>query len=127
MNKKLTMIKIIDLLNKEANSEKMPKEIKYKDIIYIYSNYYKDYVERNSEIHIEANTGFLQNIELLKCLNEYVEILEEDKPIIEKLRISRNDITYGDGAINGDELVDAFLDIKDKINEIIDCINRKEG
>ena len=82
MNKEMTMIKIIDLVNKEANSEKMPEKIKYKDTVYIYSNYYKDYVEKKSEIRIEADTGLLQNIELLKCLNNYVEVLEEDKGII---------------------------------------------
>ena len=51
---------------------------------------------------------------------------EEDKPIIEKLYIGKNDITYDDGAIDNDELVDNFIDVKDKLNEVIDYLNRKE-
>ena len=76
----------------------------------------------------DAQISLFSKYRIDYCLNDKVEIIdkEENKPIIEKLSISRNDITYGDGAINGDELVDAFLDIKDKINEIIDYLNRKE-
>ena len=105
---------------------KAPKIVKWEG--YIFSFYNNDYLCKNEDFIKNRETNYLL------CylfglpespLNNKVEILEEDKPIIEKLSISRNDITYGDGAINGDELVDTFLDIKDKINEIIDYLNRK--
>lgn len=36
-------MKIIDLFNKIAKGEEVPKRIKYKDEIYFYDNYLKEY------------------------------------------------------------------------------------
>ena len=52
------------------------------------------------------------------CLNEKVEILEEDKPIIEKIS--------GFIGATDNELIFNISEIKDKLNEVIDCINRRE-
>ena len=52
-----------------------------------------------------------------------IEIMEEDK-YIEELYISKNDITYPDGAINDDELVDCILEITSKINKLIKEVNK---
>ena len=52
------------------------------------------------------------------ALNIKVEILEEDKPIIEKLS--------GFIGATDNELIFNISEIKDKLNEIIDYINRKE-
>lgn len=66
-------MKIIDLLNKKANGEEMPKKIKYKNDIYEYEDY--DY--------FSVNRGyFFDKYNVSGMLNEEVEIIEEEtKPI----------------------------------------------
>ena len=63
-------IKVIDLLNKIANGEEVPKEIKYNGFYYHYE--YGNYIW-----HVDEET----EVNLLKdCkLNDEVEILEEKK------------------------------------------------
>ena len=124
MNKQITIYELLGLIK----DGKAPKKIEYKDNNYMFTGY--DY----RCILTDIEKGFVEywlirnyNQELNFLLNEEVEILEEDKPIIEKLYIGKNDITYDDGAIDDDELVDNFIDVKDKLNEVIDYINKKEG
>ena len=98
-------IKIIDLLNKIANSEEVPKRIKYCGNIYEYNDefYYMNGYSLYRDFYTEGN-----------CLNYEVEIIEENKKI-EKLDI------------------DKMLQIKKwkrdknawkKINELIDEVNK---
>ena len=115
MSKKISVYELLGLIK----DGKAPKKIEYKGDTYIYAG--DDYsINDNREDWLITNYDYL----LTDFLNEEVEILDEDKSIIEKLNIVRNDITYGDGAINDDELVDSVLDIKDKINEIIDYLEK---
>lgn len=100
---------------------KAPKKIKYKGDTYIYAGDDYSINDNREDWLITKYDYFLTNF-----LNEEVEILQEDKPIIEKLYIDKNDITYDDGAIDNDELVDNFIDVKDKLNEVIEFLNRKE-
>ena len=87
-----------------------------KDVFDELFNEMSNWKEENQELKIK-----------LKMQLKYkAEILQEDKPIIEEIEIARNDITYDDGAIDNDGLVDNFIDVKDKLNEVIDYINRKE-
>ena len=100
-------MRVIDLLNKIANGE-MPKKIKYKNDIYM--EYDHLYLKTDK-------TRFLTHFSISN-LNDYVEIIEEDKKI-EKLVAYALD-KNGDLKINW-ALSDCIL--KDKINEIIDEIN----
>ena len=72
-------IKIIDLLNKIANDEEVPKKIKWQGQIYEYSCsnrfYYQNSWSMYRDFYKEGN-----------CLNEDVEIIEEPKKI-EKIEI----------------------------------------
>ena len=77
-------MKIIDLLNKIANGEEVPKKIKYKGHIYQYQ--YKDIKEANiinyyhsEETHHHLIDGGWHDIRL----NDEVEIIEEEKKILE--------------------------------------------
>ena len=115
MNKFITIYELLGLIK----DDKAPKSIIYKNEYFKYSKENRDYIGENNYL-------FSDFADLISILNDKVEILEEDKPIIEKLYIGKNDITYDDGVIRDDELVDNFIDIKDKINEIIEYINRKE-
>lgn len=75
-------MKVIDLLNKIASGEEIPKRIKIKDYPYDYPYYWDSeintYVEDNSK---EDVWGELDYSYLVVCnmLNNYVEILEGDK------------------------------------------------
>lgn len=100
-------IKIIDLLNKIANGEEVPKKIKYEYSIYELTPERNDYYCKNTM------RWFTNEINSLGVLNEEVEIIEELKKI-EKLpkNITDNACATRDQRI-----------IANKINELIDEIN----
>ena len=98
-------IKIIDLLNKIANNEEVPKKIKWLEQIYEYSDndkfYYQNGYSMYRDFYTEGN-----------CLNEDVEIIEEPKKI-EKCK------NYEDFLA-----IDDYIEhLKNKIDELIDEIN----
>lgn len=98
---------------------KAPKEIKYDTINYYFRNY--DYKEIRGGL-IDEQSSWLEKIDFYK-FDEEVEIIEEDKKI-EKLTIGKDDVAWCEGNMKTDEeMVDIVLEIKDKINEIIDYIN----
>lgn len=117
MKNKISVYELLGLIK----DGKAPKMIKYKDNNYIFTGY--DY----HCILTDIEKGFVEywlirnyNQDLQSILNEKVEILEEDKPIIEKLNIDRE-------PLRGREVpraIDYLLE--GRINEIIDYINRKE-
>lgn len=106
-------MKVIDLLNKIANGEEVPKKIKYggKDMFWCEpcKIYELAEVEQN-----ELCGKDLYNI--LDNLNDEVEILEEPKGIPEKLK-------YTDTIYNPCDIVKKIF--TDKINEILDYLKSK--
>ena len=115
-------MKIIDLLNKIAHEEEVPKKIKWEDIIYAYSEYDKDYLEYPfSDEEYKGLFDMRDNI-LTQFLNDEVEIIEETKKI-EK---------WGEGALEEmEKCTDYTLEDLQKYirilaetqNELIDEIN----
>ena len=99
----MNKIRVIDLLNKIAKGEEVPKEIRYKGEKYIF--YGVNYTTPSEHIALH------RRIELNK-LNDEVEIIEEKE--IEKLKLNDSDVWTGksDGEL-----------IVEKINELIDVIN----
>ena len=113
-------MKIIDLLNKIANGEEVPKKIRIDHWCYKF-----EWIEHQSNYYDKYN-----EIDLMSCLscdkeelNYGVEILEEEKKIPEKLEIYK--IT--DETISGLRKSINVLneDIESKINEIIDYLKSK--
>lgn len=99
-------MKIIELLNKIANGEEVPKKIKYKDIIF---NFCCD--EYDSEYYAEDDSDIFSNMYAsANDLNKEIEIIEDNK--IEKLSM----------VYNGNA-EDEIMRNRYKINEIIDKIN----
>lgn len=99
-------IKMIDLLNMHARNEEMPKQIKIGDgaEIFTYDGYrYK-----------EDGMPITDLLDFFDCLNEEVEIIEEDKKI-EK-------ISYDDHI--GIDLSEAVCN---KLNEVIDALNKMKA
>ena len=105
-------MKIIDLLNKIANGEEVPKKVKYRGEVYDYIKIYKEGI-RYTNLDREQNDEYRMLIFSSNALNDEVEILEEEKKIPEKLPIY--------------DCIDVYnkFDIDDNrkaINEIIDYL-----
>ena len=97
-------MKIIDLLNRIAKGEEVPKKIKYDNQVFEYRKDMLDYYCYDYDLNL---MGYQ------KILNEEVEILEEEKKIPEKLvEPIASEYTY-----------DYAKKICHKINEIIDYLD----
>ena len=112
-------IKIIDLLNKIANNEEVPKKIKWGDYELEWEELgYHDYKFLDTGSHLLFQ-GFETSV-----LNAEVEILEETKKI-DKIK-SNGDEFYSDyiDAWISKNKTDAYCEfLMNKINELIDEIN----
>lgn len=126
MNKTISVYELLGLIK----DEKAPKMIKYKDNNYIFTGYNYHCVLTDIE------KGFVEywlignyNQDLQSILNEKVEILEEDKHIIEKIDTTTENTLFTMECYTGipEKAQDwNFIVLKDKLNEVIDYINRKE-
>ena len=115
-------MKVIDLLNKIANGEEVPKKVKV-------GYYYYEYEENGEYINTENTEDLLFDFDsyypLEQCLNEEVEIIEEPKkieyPILHKTAPSE---TTGDQMPNWRNLIDCnFEHLNKTIYQLIDEIN----
>lgn len=119
-------MKIIDLLNKIANGEEVPKKIEYRNIKFLYNETNKHYIVENCD---EYN-DLLMEISNHKGtdLNYEVEILEEEKKIPEKL----DNFTISVGRVD-DSNIEEYIhrlfeqqyEMFNKINSIIDYLKSK--
>ena len=113
-------MKIIDLLNKIANDEEIPKKIRIDHWCYKF-----EWIEHQSNYYDKYN-----EIDLMSCLscdkeelNYGVEILEEEKKIPEKIIINDNGtIGFPNGEWTARNMDKAFAI---KINSIIDYLKSK--
>ena len=117
-------IKIIDLLNKIANGEEAPKKIKWENIIYVYSEYDKDYLEYPFSDEEYKGLFDMRDSILTQFLNDEVEILEEPKKI-EKISWSEKESLAGELTANEKQniLARRTEKLKSSLNELIDEIN----
>lgn len=107
-------MKVIDLLNKIANGEETHFDTKLNDKS-VSVRYYND---RN--FSSSTDPEMLTIADIIKSLNDEVEVIEEDKEI-EKLSI----LTFSDLIdMPKEKLVDVTNEQRFKINEIIDKINK---
>lgn len=124
MNKIITVYELLGLIK----DFKAPNRIKYDYEIWEYDLQENDYIKEKGNCSLFRDY-FPNNLNFLDCLKDKIEILEEDKPIIEKINIEQDSpshfyITneYGTKC----SLTKHSKIIADKLNEVIDCINRKE-
>lgn len=126
-------MKVIDLLNKIANDEEVPKKIKIKNVIYEY----RGYMYCTEKANYQDIENYLFGKWNFNILNDEVEIIEEPKKI-EKLdvellgqcdnwlRCPTNKVTKQDIELNPyiiDNIRENTLYFQRKINELIDEIN----
>lgn len=124
MNKEITIYDLLGLIK----DGKAPKMIKCDGKVYEY----KEGVE-GTGYRFETGTfriwfNYEINLDVKKNLNRKIEILEEDKPIIEKLNIESDSPThfyirneYGTKC----GLTKHSKMIADKLNEVIEFLNNK--
>ena len=101
-------MKVIDLLNKIANGEEVPKKIKYCGVDYYWTNSTYENSEADEVL-------FWFDVYSEEHLNDEIEIIEEDKKI-EKLDLIYDYTPYMQ-----------FRVLANKINEIIDYLNKRSG
>ena len=119
MNKQITIYELLGLIK----NGKAPKKIKYDDIEYKYGNGYYYRVEN------EIPKIFTNDYSIFLCLNDQVEILEENKPIIEKIDMTTENTLFTMECFTGipEKAQDwNFNILKNTLNQVIDYINKKE-
>ena len=112
-------MKTIDLLNKIANGEEVPKKIKYLNYEYEFNEEEKEYQRLQNEIIY----GLGEDRRLDIILDEEVKIIEEpqEHKIPEKINYKYKNM-YG----NISQHKQSEIDIIDKINEILDYLEEIE-
>ena len=110
-------MKAIDLLNKIANGEEVPKKIKYLTTTYT--------LRSNGNYYGEDGESYYQNglyYQMIGSsrLNEEVEIIEEDK------KIEKIDLIL-DEQFSNDELQAYIKETQEKVNEIIDYLEENKN
>ena len=122
-------MKIIDLLVKISQGERMPKKIKYEGYVWEYDKVAKDYYRNDIDeeyIYLfqdlfKKKTGFF--------INNEVEIIEEPKKI-EKIKILIDEINMEYVANDKGEKLsysESDLIFADRINKLIEKINKLKG
>ncbi len=101
-------IKIITLLNKIANNEKVPKYILLTNIVFHYDDDVQDYENDSEYLFRDIFSNFDRSEDFL---NLELEIIEEEK-VIEKINYEEH---------IGIDLSEAVCN---KINELVDEINK---
>lgn len=118
-------MKVIDLLNKIANGEEVPKKIKVLDVVYEFDDHYGDYYNKSLDRFLFVYMTSEEEWKLAYFLNTKVEIIEDKK--IEKIDLS----DWIEITTKGDLEEETFTKIfnknattfVNKINEIIEHIN----
>ena len=110
MNKEINVYELLGLIK----DGKAPRIIRiFEDLIYVFD-------EKENFYYNNGSSLYRMFYDLGNALEEKVEILEENEPIIEKLNLDKE-------PLKGREVpraIDYLLE--GRINEIIDYINRKE-
>jgi sortase (surface protein transpeptidase) len=102
-------MKVIDLLNKIANGENIPRSIEYMGEQYDYDEETKDYTYADED---NIDIWLFDKYNASSILNDEIEIIEEDKAI-EELKIPEID------DVKNERIVRAEF----KINELVKAVN----
>ena len=115
-------MKVIDLLNKIANDEEVPKEVEVGLKHYIYENN-GEYYDSSDPCNLLFD--FNDDYQLRTCLNQIVyPITYEEKKIPEKMD---RELNCDDDTLRGlvASVNEIYKEIADKYNEIIDYLKNK--
>ena len=115
-------MKIIDLLNKIANGENVPKKIKYCYQVYKVADVGEDYY------NYENNCWFFKDKFDVSVINDEIDLIEDDKKEIAKIDLYKD--MYYHPTLGGEYLTpptEYEMAISRKINEIIEVINNEHN
>ena len=102
-------IEIMDLLHKIYNLDDMPGKIIFDNCVWRYCSEFQDYQSERGYLFGD----YMSHInETVKFLNAEVEIIEEDKTIQKLMQLDTR------------ETRDCIIKIQNKINEVIDALNK---
>ena len=120
-------MKVIDLLNKIANGEEVPKKIKYNDKIYIAKG---NAIENFVDYYSDEDEWCFNHYVKYENLNDEVEIIEEPQEhkipeklpyySLEKIQKAKNKDEWREERIS--LLEERINDYHNKINEILDYL-----
>ena len=121
-------IKIIDLLNKIANDEEVPKKIKFRGNVYVWFERHKSIFNYKQEYCGRLIDNYFCDDWFIDCkdiLDDEAEIIEGNEKIkkIDSLLIPEQDLDLPD-VIAWQKSNNEIL--KNKLNKIIDEINKIE-
>ena len=105
-------IKIIDLFNKIANNEKVPNHIISNNVVFHYDDNVQDYENDFEYLFRDSFSNFGRSDEFLNIEVEEVENIEEEKEL-EKITLQFSETQKEKNRL-----------FKDKINELVDEINK---
>ena len=117
-------MRVIDLLNKIANREEVPKKVKYKTFYWEYSEKDRDYKDTEEDYVFSCS-----NYDIPEMLNNEVEIIEEDpedKEITEHHDIFDYFTGYSFGETNKEllqQLEHNFQIVNEELDYLINKIN----
>ena len=111
-------MKIIDLLNKIANGEEVPKKIRIEHWCYKFEwvEHLDNYYDKSADLDLMSVLSMSKeelNYEV-KIIEEEIETIEEDKPIEKLISITNDEV----------EELTTKRDIVDKINELVKTVNK---
>ena len=109
-------MKIIDLLVKISQGERMPKKIKYEGFVWEYDKVAKDYYRNDIDEEYIYLFQDLFKKETVFFINNEIEVIEEDKKLEHCLKSDR---------FLRDE--DEIEHLRTKIDELIDAVNKLKG
>lgn len=124
-------MKIIDLLNKIANGEEVPKKIKWENIIFAYSEYDKDYLEFPFSEEEYQGLFCMKDSILTRFLDDEVEILDDEEKglpeklpyySLEKIQKAKNEDEWREERIS--LLEKRVEDLHIKMNDLIDYLEK---
>lgn len=116
-------IKIINLLNKIANGEEVPKKIKVEGLKFEYDECMNTYFKFSEEYGVfSLIENWLNNS---TKLNDEVEIIEEDKTIEELKPVKENEFT--ERYPNNRELTNKINELVKEINKMKEELNGKNN
>ena len=114
----MNKIRVIDLLNKIANGEEVPKVIKYDNVIFELDKFEGHYLYELQDL-----SEFMVFDSM--SLNDEVEIIEEDKKI-EKIDIENKSIKVKGTIFYREKDIEIFQKLSMVINEIIDYLEENK-
>lgn len=111
-------IKVIDLFNKIANEEDVPKEINYKNSFYKWEQYHEKYWYYETGLAFYRGLYFNDNM-----LNDTVEIIQEQQEIdIQSIEDLPQWVTRRDGEVTQQE--GKRLEMAEKINKLVQAVKQ---